>query len=179
MALLRQPLGKMSCIGQEIRQIPKRESSNCQHIPMPDSDFRSPDGGNENPRFRRGVRAGHPADVEGGGRALDFANAAAVLERSLGDEGTDAWTPVAFGRRRDVETSVLFSWAEENGFWIPENLIAGIERGRMEHDLIYVGKPPIRVMKLTRGPKFGFYPHCDPSLVSGMVMTKDLSRSRP
>ena len=47
--------------------------------------------------------------------------------------------------------------------------MTGIERGGMEHDLIYAGTPPHRVMKLTRGSKFGVYPHCYPSQVSGMA----------
>lgn len=52
---------------------------------------------------------------------------------------------------------------------MPNVVMAGIEPGRMEHDLIYRGIPPKRVMKITKGPKFGFYPYCDPNLVSGMV----------
>jgi hypothetical protein len=87
---------------------------------------------------------------------------------SAGDEGADAWTPVAFGHRQDLEISVLSAWAEDHGLWMPDFAMAGIERGRMEHDLIYVGSPPRRVMKVTRGQKFGFYPHIDPALVSGM-----------
>jgi len=53
--------------------------------------------------------------------------------------------------------------------WMPDSAMQGIERGRMEHDLIYVGTPPDRVIKLTRGQRYGFYPHADPTLVSGMV----------
>lgn len=117
----------------------------------------------------KGRRACDPADVEGGGRALDFANAEAVVSGSLGDEGTDAWTPVGFARRRDLEIGILSAWADALGLWMPDSAMQGIERGRMEHDLIYVGTPPVRVVKLTRSQRYGFYPHADPSLVSGMV----------
>ena len=48
-------------------------------------------------------------------------------------------------------------------------MLRGIEPGRREHDLIYVGNPPKRVVKITTGAKFGFHPYCDPMLVSSMV----------
>ena len=109
------------------------------------------------------------ADVEGGRGVVDFADAEAVLAGSLGDEGADAWTPVGFARRRDLEIGILSTWADNGGLWISDDAMRGIERGRMEHDLIYVGTPPHRVKKLTRGHRYGFYPHADPTLVSGMV----------
>jgi hypothetical protein len=110
-----------------------------------------------------------PADVERGGRAVDFADAEAVVSGSLGDEGTDAWTPVEFSRRRDLEIGVLTKWVEENGLWIPVELKLQIEPGRTEHNLIYIGIPPKRVMKFTKGQRFGFVPFVDPTLVSGLV----------
>ena len=57
-------------------------------------------------------RAGDPADVEGRRRAVDFADAEAVVSGSLGDEGTDAWTPVGFARRRDREVGIMSAWAD-------------------------------------------------------------------
>lgn len=118
---------------------------------------------------RRGRLSGHSADVEAGGRSPDFTDAAEILERSLGHEGTDAWTPVGFARRRDAEIDILSAWADESDLWLPGTRLTRIERGRMEHDLVYEGTSPHRVMKLTRWPNFGFYPNCDPSLVSGMA----------
>ena len=64
---------------------------------------------------------------------------------------------------------MLSDWADAFGLWLPDEVMTGIERGRMEHDLIYEGRPPERVMKLTRGQRFGFLPYADPALVSGMV----------
>ena len=81
---------------------------------MPDT-ARVSDPGADGPQSGGLVRAGDPADVEGGGRAVDFADAAAVIAGSLGDEGADAWTSVAFGRRRDLEIIFLSVWAEQRG----------------------------------------------------------------
>lgn len=39
----------------------------------------------------------------------------------------------------------------------------------MEHDILRVGNPVRRIVKITNGQKFGFTPYCDPMLVSGMV----------
>jgi Serine/Threonine/Tyrosine Kinase found in polyvalent proteins len=39
----------------------------------------------------------------------------------------------------------------------------------MEHDILRVGVPVSRIAKITKGHRFGFYPHADPTLVSGMV----------
>ena len=60
-------------------------------------------------------------------------------------------------------------WVDEVGFWLPDGSLRDRVRGRMEHDILRVGEPVDRIFKITRGSKFGFYPHSDPSLVSGMV----------
>ena len=39
----------------------------------------------------------------------------------------------------------------------------------MEHDILPVGEPVRRIVKITKGRKFGFWPCTDPALVSGMV----------
>ena len=73
---------------------------------MPDTTHDS-DPGADGPQAGGVVRAGDPADVEGGGRALDFADAAAVICQSLGDDVDGAWTPDVFGRGRDAEIACL------------------------------------------------------------------------
>ncbi len=39
----------------------------------------------------------------------------------------------------------------------------------MEHDILRVGEPVQRVVKITKGQHFGFYPQVDLTVVSGMV----------
>ena len=115
------------------------------------------------------LRVGDPADVAGGRRAINFADAIAVIRGGLGDDGEGAWTPDAFGRRRDVEVACLAQWADERGLWLPNNSLGGRVRGRMEHDILPVGEPVRRIVKITKGGKLGFWPYTDPALVSGMV----------
>ena len=59
------------------------------------------------------LRIGDPADVEGGRRAINFADAVSVIRAGLGDDGEGAWTPDAFSRRRDAEVACLAQWADE------------------------------------------------------------------
>jgi hypothetical protein len=136
---------------------------------MPDRRTRLRCPGTEVPESGGFHCVGDSADVEGGRRACDFADAEEVIEGSLGDEGTDAWTSVGFTQRRDAEVQVLKDWADSSGLEIPPEATASIEPGRMEHDLIYIGTPPRQVLKVTKGHRFGFRPWCDPNLVSGMV----------
>ena len=53
--------------------------------------------------------------------------------------------------------------------WLPKGSLRERVRGRMEHDILRVGQPVSRIVKITTGPKFGFQPYCDPALRSGMV----------
>ena len=112
---------------------------------------------------------GDSADVQGRRRAVDFADAAAVVEGSLGDDAEGSWTRDAFDRRRDAEVACLARWADEAGLWLPDGSLSERVRGRMEHDILRIGEPVSRIVKITNGPKFGFIPYCDPMLVSGMV----------
>ena len=57
------------------------------------------------------LRIDDSADVEGGRRAVDFADAVPDIRGGLGDDGEGAWTPDAFGRRRDAEVARLAKWA--------------------------------------------------------------------
>lgn len=110
-----------------------------------------------------------PFDVQGGRRAIDFADAEAFLSRGSADDGEDAWSSNAFGQKRDTQIAALSQWADAAQWWLSAKQLSGRVRGRMEHDILRVGEPISRVFKITKGPKFGFYPDADPRMVSGMV----------
>lgn len=101
-----------------------------------------------------------------GQQAADWLRAAQdVAQRAESDAGEQHGPPADFRHRLERQTLALKSWAAENGLVIGQSSLPGFFRGGREHHLADPLAEASRLVKITIGPEFGFYPQCFPNAV--------------
>ena len=94
--------------------------------------------------------------------AIDWLQSAYDVARGVaGDAGAQYGTsldPSELGR----QVTALKAWAEQCGLVIDQALLPQQIRGGREHHLFDPVMPSERLLKITIGPEFGFYPCCIP-----------------
>jgi hypothetical protein len=64
---------------------------------------------------------------------------------------------------------LLSDWATDERLWLPVSELGQRNSGRMEHAVFGERQAGQFVFKATKGPKFGFWPHLDESVVSTRI----------
>ena len=92
-----------------------------------------------------------------------------VLRRDVSANQPQPWTPAGFQVARDRQIALLEAFADREGLWLELDSLGERKRGRLEHDIFRPIPFAGIAYKVTKGPKFGFYPHCPGNIVSDRV----------
>ena len=102
-------------------------------------------------------------------RSIGFQAALDVLGGEGGADQPQPWTPAGFAIERDRQIALLSDWATDENLWLLAAELGQRNSGRMEHAVLGERSPGTFVFKATKGPKFGFWPHLDETVVSSWL----------
>lgn len=115
---------------------------------------------------QKGLRTDQALDHPRANACLGFEAALAILGGEGGTDQSQPWSSAGFAVERDRQIAQLTDWSTDERLWIPVVDLGQRNSGRMEHAIFGERIAGEYVFKATKGPKFGFWPQFDSSVVS-------------